>query len=117
MNLFPLTLYFFLLQTAITIISENLSQLANPKITHLLATHHDTSKQYNLPQFSLIGVQKNTQAPSQTGDTPTFASVFIVAKAKNLKNHAVLQLFKSIEFFVLKVNIPKGTDLSCGLAY
>ena len=67
----PMILFFVILkssslQITAAITSKNLFQPDDPWITELPATHYDCSKQNNLRQFSLSGVEKCAQAHSET---------------------------------------------------
>ena len=95
MIFFSVKLIFPLPQIANTNTSENLIQLDDPRITHLLATTYVCSKQFNLRQFSLTRVRKCSQALSEIESTKTCASFFLfVLKQRELKALAVLQLFE-----------------------
>ena len=54
-----------LLKLADAFLSESLMQLDDPRITQLLATHSDCSKQYKLKQFSLTRSKNFTLAPTE----------------------------------------------------
>ena len=82
---FSVVLIFCRPQTAHAITSENLFQLADSRITQLLATHCDCSKQNSPRQFSWTRVQRLTQVPSEIKYTRGFAAVFVHAKAKRIK--------------------------------
>ena len=58
MILFSVILHFSLLQIADANTSEKLVQPDDPRITQLLATHNDRSKQYQLRQCSLNRLQE-----------------------------------------------------------
>ena len=94
------------------ITSENLIQRDVPRITQLLATHYDGSKQKNQRHFSLTRVQKCGQAPPEIEYFRTFASVVILAIAKLNKLFALPQLFKRMETSVVKVHIIKAIDMT-----
>ena len=76
MILFSVKIISSLLQIANTITSENLIQPDDLRITHSLATHYDSWKEYNLRHFSLSLVQKCTGAPSENNYTKESSSVY-----------------------------------------
>ena len=86
MILFSVVLLLYLLQIAATMTSENLMQLDDPRITQLLFTQFESSKHYNVTQFSSTWVQKNTQALPEIRHNKTFASAFIGANAKRIES-------------------------------
>ena len=85
MIFFSITVIFYLLQIANTITYEILYQPVDPRITQLLAVHYDCSKQYNMRQVSLAGVQTSNQAHSGFGSMRIFAFVFARVEAKRTK--------------------------------
>ena len=103
-------IFIFSLQIDVAITSEVLIQPFDSRITQLLSTPYECSKQNNLRPFSLTRIQKCTQAPSEIQNTRNFASVFSVLNQKELKTFAVLQLLKRIESFEFKVHIISGID-------
>ena len=80
MILLSVTKIFSLLQTARTFSSEKSIQTVDFRITQLLVTHYNRSRQYNLEHFSLGRVQNCTQATCEYDCARTFASVFIPPK-------------------------------------
>ena len=60
-----LIMILYLLKNIHSITSDNFVSPDDPRITKLLASHYDCSKQYNLRQFSLTRVQECNQAPSE----------------------------------------------------
>ena len=107
---FSVSSIFSLLQTALTMISQNLKQFDDPRFTQLLATQNDCSKQYILRIFFLAQVQKCTQAPAGIVYTTNFLLCLFVLKRKSLKVFAALQPFKKLVSFVLVVNISSNID-------
>ena len=80
MILFSVFILFSPLQTVTTITSKKLVQPDDPRITQLLATNYGCYKQKNPRQFSFTRVQKCIQAPPESENTRTLASVFFPAK-------------------------------------
>ena len=76
---------FLSVQIADAIASQNLTQLYDPRITQLLGSQYDCSKQYNLRKFSLTREQKCSQVPAEKECTRRTVSVFIRAKVKRMK--------------------------------
>ena len=72
-----LIMILYLLNLIETIDPDNYVPPDDPRITKLLASHYDCSKQYNLRQFSLTRVQECTQAPSEIEHTRVLASVYV----------------------------------------
>ena len=65
--------------------STDIVEPNDPHFSELLVSHCDCSKQHNLPQFNLTGVQPYAQAPSAFESSRAIANVFVRAKAKRLK--------------------------------
>ena len=112
MNSFSIIFNFSSLQTVDAITSEYLIQPDDPRFAQLLATHYDCSQQYNRRQFSLTRVQKCTQTASEVKILEHLLLYLFVLKRKELKPFAILQLFKRIESFVLKVHIINGIHMT-----
>ena len=83
--LFSSSLLFSLLQYVNGIISQILIQPYANRITQLLATQYDCSKQNILRQFIVTRLHKCNRAPSEIEQTRIFASVFDRANAKIFK--------------------------------
>ena len=111
MILLSLVLVFSFLQSGHTTTSENLVQPDDPRVTRLQTTQSGCSEQNNLRPFSLTRVQKCTEVNSANDYNRTFASVFVRAKAKRLKLFAALQLFKKLEYFLLKMLRINGINI------
>ena len=75
----------YLLNSIYSIDPDNFVSPDDPRITKLLASHYDCSKQYNLRQFSLFRVQECTQATSEKENARVFSSVYIKVKVKRIK--------------------------------
>ena len=73
------------MKIAEAIISEDINQPEDPRITQLLATNYDRSKQTNLRQFRLFRERKLNQSRSEIKYIRTFVSVFIHAKPRRNK--------------------------------
>ena len=80
-----LIMILYLLKSIHSITSDNFVSPDDLRITKLLASHYDCSKQYNLRQFSLTRVQECNQAPSEIEHSRVLVSVYIKAKAKRIK--------------------------------
>ena len=91
--------HFSVLQIPDAITNENLIQPVGPRIHQLLATHYDCSAQYSLRQFSLIRVQKSTQAASENDYTRTFASILIRSLAKRNKASRCSAIIRKTDVF------------------
>ena len=100
-------------QIADAISPKNLLQPADPRFTQLLAGHSDSSKQYNLKQFSWKWLQKCTQAPSEIENTRTISYVFLRAEARWIKIFRCSATVQKNRLpFVLKVHIISDINMT-----
>ena len=67
-----------------------------------MVSHYDCAKQNNLKQFSLLNVEPCKQAPSDTQNTKTQATLYVRAKAKRIKAYKSEAYIKLKRFGVHK---------------
>ena len=99
------------LQTVDAITSEYLIQPDDPRFAQLLATHYDCSKQYN-DSLAYKGFRNVLKLPLKVNILEHLLLYLFVLKRKELKPFAILQLFRRIESFLLKVHIINGIHMT-----
>ena len=112
MILFSVKMLFFLLQTCHAITTESSIQLDEAKITQLLDTLSDFSKQYNLRQFSLTREKKRVLKFLLKLNVQEHSPLYLfLPKREELKLFTARQQFKRHESFVRKVHVLNGIDM------